>query len=210
MAGQVRSAPAHSQRGSAILVALGAIVLISALGAGLIVVSNTERRIAANFHAAAEARYAAEAVLERALVDVRRAPDLTALLSGGVAPTFADAGLQPPAPWGGSLDLAALTAALQAASDAAGAGNPNRPRWRLLAYGPIARLSAAGSIRSVLYGAAWVADDPGEADGDALDDSNGVVVLVAQALGPLNVRRTVRATVAGPGVIRLLSWRIDD
>lgn len=198
------------QQGGAILLALGAILVISALGVGLIVVSNTERLIAANFHAAAETRYAVDAVLERALVDVRRAPDLSAVLRGDVGPTFADASLQPQAPWGATLDLTAISAALQAASDAAGSGNPNRPRWRLLAYGPLARLSAGGSIRSALYVAAWVADDPGEIDGDPLRDSNGAVVLAALALGPVRARRTARATVTGPGVVRVLAWRVDD
>lgn len=198
--------PDRRESGAAILVALVAALLLSAVGLGLVSMSNTERAIAANFGVAHHAWLAADAALERALVDVRRAVSPDDLLSGVSRSAFADATLTPAAPWGGTLDLAALTADLQARSDAESGWNPNAPRWRLLVSGPLSRLAPAGAWDPAIYVAAWIGDDLSETDGDPLADANQAVMLVAMALGPFGARHTIAATVAAGNGVRVLSW----
>jgi hypothetical protein len=91
----------------------------------------------------------------------------------------------------------------------------NNPRWRPYAWGRLGR--------GEFYTVVWVADDPGETDGDVFHDGTtadnpgrGLIALTAQAYGPGGVRRTIEATVARPitpeggvarGPVRLVSWR---
>jgi hypothetical protein len=69
-------------------------------------------------------------------------------------------------------------------------------------------------IRSRTYVAVWVADDPADVDGNALVDSNRVLLLRAEAYGPHRTARRLTATVgvpdgdlAGDLRPRVLSWR---
>jgi hypothetical protein len=183
-------------RGSAVLLALIAMVLLTALGEGLIVLSNTETTIAANFHASAGTLYAADAAAERAVGEIRHVPQWTDILSGAVRSTFVDATRTPRLTSGETINLDALTRDLQARSNAAASWGPNNPAWRLFAYGPLTRL--AGGMESGAYVIVWVADDPAEVDGVAAADSNGVLMIRADALGPHRTRRAVSVTVARP------------
>ena len=67
-----------------------AMLLLMALGAALITVTTTENAIASNFRAAGEAFYAADAVLTRALIDLRDLPDWDQALDGSVRSSLAD------------------------------------------------------------------------------------------------------------------------
>jgi hypothetical protein len=91
------------------------------------------------------------------------------------------------------VPLAQLTAARQAESDAFYADTPDRPVWQLLAHAPLDRLTGAAPP---VYVIVWIADDVDEADGDPLHDSNGVLMLHAEALGLRGARRRVEVTVA--------------
>src|SRR5947207_958828 len=62
------------QRGLALIIALFATTLMLALGGALILLTSSETIIAANFRTNHEALYAADAALERALVDLRWRP----------------------------------------------------------------------------------------------------------------------------------------
>src|SRR5689334_17652777 len=91
-------------------------VLLSALGSSLLLVADLERLAAANAGFGAEALAAAEAGAERAIVDLRRAADWTAVVNGAASSTFAGPGGAVHLPAGGTLDLTARTADLQAQS----------------------------------------------------------------------------------------------
>jgi hypothetical protein len=197
------AAIARAEHGVAMLVALIVVMLLSAIGLGLVTLSNTERAIAGNFQDVQQGRLAAEAILERVLLDIRRS-DSSDLLSGLAQSSFRDADLTPVAPWGTQLDLPGMTAAIQAQSDAASGWSPNNPRWQLLASGPFAQL--VGS-ESPLYLVAWVGDDLAETDGNPLADTNGIVVILARAIGPSGLAHTVRAAVLASAGARLLSFR---
>lgn len=194
--------------GAALVLALVTSGLLAAVGISLLLASDTERRIAANAAYGAEALAAAEAAVERAIVDLRRAPDWTTIPSGGVS-TFSDGTRRPILPSGGTVDLDAATTALQAESVALGSLGGNTPQWRLFAWGPLSEIAPAGAIGSLEYVAVWVADDPSESDGNPGADSNAMLTLHAQSYGPAGARRRVEATIArgAAGTMRMISWR---
>lgn len=216
--------------GSALIVALFTAVVLSGLGLGLLMTTDTENVIAANYRAGNQTLYAADAAVERALADILTAENWTDLLNGALRSGFADTTLRPTLPSNQVLDLNALTAERQAASDASATFGPNTPQWRLFAYGRLSAMAPANVIQSDEYAVVWVSDDPGDADGDPAADANGVITVLAQAIGPYGSSRTVEVTVAknnstiGSGAaapdeqtevtngatqvtVRILSWR---
>src|SRR5437762_14057707 len=74
----------------AIIVALMATLLMSALGAALVLTTSSEALIAANFRHAQEGVYAADAALERAMADLATLADWNAVLGGSASSTFVD------------------------------------------------------------------------------------------------------------------------
>jgi len=228
----------RAQRGMALIVALLAIVVMSALAAGLVFATSTEVRIAANFSAAGAAAYAAESAVERAIQDLPAGADWTALLTGPVLSTFVDG---PPTGTrrlddNSAIDLAQVVnrancdkaaactdTDMNATTDTRPWG-ANNPRWRLYAYGPLRAMQPAGAIESPFYVVAMVGDDPAENDGDPLRDGAdaanpgaGVIVIRGEAFGPAGAHAVVEATLARvasaggaplPGV-RLLTWRAN-
>ncbi len=225
-------------RGFALIVALLATVVLSALAVGLALGTSTETRIAANFANADQAAYAAESAVERAIQDLAFVADWNSALNGPAASTFVDG-----PPLGARLlddnstiDLSQIVslancgkpAACTAADlDAVTPDRPwgvNNPRWRLFAYGPLRSLQPAGAIESPFYVVAMVGDDPAETDGDpsrdGVDASNpgtGVVAIRGEAFGPRSAHAIVEATVArvldGGGAplpaVRRLTWRTN-
>ena len=181
-------------------------LVLSALGAGLITVSNTETAIAANYRTASELVYAAEAGANAAIADLARAGPWTNVLTGLVRSPFCDSTLSPALTAGERLDLSAQTSMLQAASDVEAQRGADNPRWRLYLYNPLAAI--ARTPLASAYVAVWVADDASEVDGDAQNDSNGLIVVRAEAFGPQGMQRTLEATLASDGSnVRLVSWR---
>ena len=203
-----------SDQGSAVVLALLATMLLGALGAGLVSVTNTEVAIAANYRDGSETGYAAEAAAEHLVGELQRSANWSDLLNGAASVTFRDSTLTPTLASNRTISLPVMTASLQAESDGAGYWGPNDPQWRLLAYGPLDRLT--GSSRpSPAYVAAWLADDPSETDGDPLRDTNDVVRVRARALGRGAASRDVELIVArdatsgaGRAGVRILSWRV--
>jgi hypothetical protein len=194
------------------LVALLGLLLLSSLGAALSLTATTEMMIAANDRRAHEGLYAAEAMVERALADLRREADWDALPAGARLSTFADGAAEGRRrlPDGSVLDLDQQRSLLNcgrrfscAASDirAATAARPwgaQNPVWRLYAYGPLSALGLSSS--SPFYGLVFVADDPGRVP-DAL-------WVQGQVFGPAGARHTVEVAIAKDGAdVRLLSWR---
>jgi hypothetical protein len=77
------------QRGSALVLALAAIVLLTTLASALVLLVSTEARIAAAYRDGVQALHAAEAALERALLDLADAGEWDAALAAP-APDDAD------------------------------------------------------------------------------------------------------------------------
>jgi hypothetical protein len=183
-------------RGSAIVIALLTTVLLTALGLGLVMLSTTEGAIAANYRQGGEALYAADAGVERVMQDVLLVPRWNDVLNGSLLSAFVDDTRTPTLPFGGSLDLNAMTLELQTQANATNPWGANNPVWRLFAYGPLSDIGGAAVTKSSMYLAVWVSDDPAEIDGDPSADTNGVIAVLAEAIGPDGSIRTIEATVA--------------
>jgi hypothetical protein len=212
-----------------LVIALLAMVLLTALGMSLTLMTSTEARVSAVYRDGLEALYAVDAAVERAIADLATEPDINRLLTGLVASAFND-GRPGWRTWpdGTSVDLRQLTAMVSCGQivcsdadlDAYSEERPwgrNNPRWQLYAYGPLANLApdVAGSSR--VYVVVWIADDPSENDGQPLLDGEmgegenigrGRLSVLAHGYGSAGARRVIEATVARNGTrARILSWR---
>ena len=203
-----------NQDGSALVLSLMSMMLLTALGAAVVMVSRTESKIADNYRNSQEALYAADAAIERVVQDLLMVPRWNDILSGDVTSSFSEGNANGAItlPGGGQITLctggtcAASTATgqLQATTDAADLWAANNPQWRLFAWGPIAELLGTTDIDSRMYVAVWVADDPADAspatpnvaDGNPLSDLNGTLTLHAEAYGPNGTRKIIEVTVA--------------
>jgi hypothetical protein len=192
-----------NEQGTALIIALMSMMLLTALGAAVVMVSRTETAIANNYRNSQEALYAADAAVERVVQDLLMVPRWNDILSGSVTSGFSDgAASSLTLPGGGRINLVNATSALQTQTDVADLWGPNNPRWRLFAWGPISGLLDTIPIDSPMYVAVWVADDPadgtspGVADGNPLLDSNGTLTLRAEAFGPGGTRKVIEVTVA--------------
>ena len=218
------------ERGIVLVVTLLVMLMMSALGAALVLITSSETMIAANFRNSREALHAAEAAAERAMSDLGSVADWSQVLNGGVRSTFVDGlstgtrALQD----GTTLDLAQVsnqanchrsTTCSGADMDAVTAERPwgaNNPRWQMYAYGPLTDLLPRPAVDSPYYAVVLVGDDSSENDNDPLRDGasqanpgSGVVALRAQAFGPRGARKIIDLTIAraAHGAIRVLSWR---
>jgi Tfp pilus assembly protein PilX len=203
--------------GIALLVVLMAISLFSALGLALTLTTIAEGKISGNFAQGAEAFYAADAGLERAVQDLVALPDWNAVLSGVARSPFVDG---PPAGLRAGAGNAPFD--LTAATSAARCGKPscsnadlaavtddrpwgiNNPVWQPFAYGPLSGFLPGDRINSAFYVVVWVGDDSSENDADPLRDG-GVPVGCDPVNEPECADRNVgrgrlvmRATAYGP------------
>jgi len=216
--------------GFALVVVLLVILLIGATGAGLILVTSAETLIAANFAAAEEASYAADAASERAAGEIGRLANWDLILSGATISSFVDG---PPSGTrvladGSTINLTQIqnlsncrkqTTCSNAEMNAVTAERPwgsNNPRWQLYSFGRLADSLAAGRIDSRFYVVVLVGDDPSETDNDPLHDGvgsspgRGVLLVRAMAFGPRRTEHVVELTVARDGAfsaVRRISWR---
>lgn len=215
----------RGEHGVALVVALMAMLLLTALGLALMLTTTTETMIAANYRDGVEGMYAADAGIERTMQDLLTVPDwnnvlatddgVTARLTSGfigdtLTPTLGD---------GRVLDLAKATAAINcpqvsptptscdsASMDLSTAERPwgvNNPRWHVYAHGPVQDFLPTGTINSPFYIVVWVADDPSETDANPLADGtdktnpgSGVIQLRAEAFGPGGAHRVIEVTLA--------------
>jgi hypothetical protein len=190
---------AGGEQGAALVMALMASMLLTALGMALVLVSNTETMITGNYRNSSEALYAADAVVERSVQDLLLVPDWNRVWSENLKSGFIDAsqcGGTVYIPGFGSLNLTSATSALQAETDAANLWGANDPVWVPYACGWVRNLLPTGTIDSPMYAVVWTGDDPSETDGNPRVDLNGVITLHAEAYGPGGTRKVIEVTVA--------------
>lgn len=220
-----------SERGVALIIALMAMLLLSALGLALVLTTSTELLVAGYYRNAQETLYGAEAFVECALQDVSATADWNTILTGISRSSLTDG---PPSGTrtlsdGSTIDLAHVTnlencgqtsTCSSADMNDVTQDRPwgvNNPRWVLYAYAPMNTLRSAHLIDSPLYVITWVGDDPAENDGDPTKDGSaesnpgtGVIMLRSEAFGPGGGHKVVEATAERAGTsgsVRLLSWR---
>ena len=168
--------------GVALIVTVMTMTLILALGLALTLTTITEARIASNYRRTAQARYAADAAIERVLPEVARVTRWDDMLTGVARSTFTDGG---PSglrvlPGGARLDLTEATNLVRCGKSACSSADvvalsddrpwgANNPMWQPYAYGLLDGL-ATSALDVPIYVIVWVGDDPGEDDGDPLHD----------------------------------------
>jgi hypothetical protein len=177
--------------GIALIVAMMAMLLMTALGVALVLTTSSETMIASNFRNSQEALYAADAVVERAMDDILTVPDWNKLLDGSTQSAFVDG---PPSGTrtlrdGSTIDLtqvlnlancdhvATCSVAEMNTVTSMRPWATNNPRWQLYSYSNLAdMMPATDSINSAYYVVLMVGDDPSDNDNDPLHD--GVVQCV--------------------------------
>lgn len=208
--------------GMAVIVALMAMMLMSALGLSLILTTSSETMISANFRNGGEALYAADAILERSMDDLLTIPDWNKLLDGSLQSGFIDG-----APSGERTLPDGSKVNLDQVLSYANCDKPtpctvgdmnlfsderpwtvNNPRWQLFAYGNVADLLPSNTINSPFYVIVLVGDDPSETDDNPTTDGGphvapatsnpgrGVIALRAEAFGPRGAHKVIEMTVA--------------
>ena len=180
------------ERGMALIVALMAMALMSALGMALMLMSQTETLISANYRDSMEGQYAADAGIERVMDDVLTVPEWNTLLAStdgitsSVTSGFVDTTPSSPVtmPDGRTINLANATNMINcgktttcsgADMDASTMDRPwgkNNPRFRLYAWGPVNDLIPTGTLNSPFYVAVWIADDAAENDDNPSKDGD--------------------------------------
>ncbi len=204
-------------RGAALITALMALLLLTALGLALVLSTTTESMIAYNFRSGQETLYAADAGVERVMDDLLTVPDWNNILKGTVRSAFVDGSPSGTRtlPDGTSIDLtqatnmancghiATCTIAEMNTSTAARPWSTNNPRWNLYAYGPLSQIIPSGSVNSNLYVIIWIGDDQSENDNDPTTDGNsqtnpgsGVLAMHVEAFGPQGAHKVIEVTVA--------------
>jgi hypothetical protein len=221
----------RSEKGVAIIVAMMAILLLTTLGAALVLSTSTETMIAANFRQSIEARYAAGSVAELAVASLAELLDWNAALDGSMRSNFVDGhpgGIRRLAD-GTSVDLDAIlnrarcgkvTSCTEAEMDARTLARPwgaNNPRWQLYAHDYFDEIHDGGVRPTAFYVVALVGDDGLETDGDPLRDAAdenspgaGVTLVRAEAFGPRGTHAVAELTlIRSPrtGQVSILSWR---
>ena len=210
--------------GIALIVALMATLLMTALGVALILTTSTETMISGNFRNGQEALYAADAALERAMDDILTVPDWNNLLNGSTQSAFIDgvpSGTRN-MPDGTQIDLSQLlslancgkvTSCSPSDFTANFTGSrpwgANNPVWQLYAYNRLDAMVPSGTINSQYYVVVLVADDPSDDDNNPLQDGLtaaagmpspnpglGVISLRAEAFGPRGAHKIIQMTVA--------------
>jgi PilX N-terminal len=205
-----------NERGAALITALLATMLLTALGMAVVLVSNTETMITGNYNTSAEALYAADAAIERSVQDLLMIPRWDDVLAGGTAgvaaisqetSSFTEGSATDwiVLPGGGTTKLCcgadSLSGQMQAQTNAEDPWGANNPSWRLYAWGPVQAFLPTSTIDSKEFVAVWVADDPAESTAsepvpNPLKDTNGVLTLRAEAFGPSGAHKIVEVTVA--------------
>ena len=206
-----------SETGAALITALMAMLLLSALGLALVLTTSTETMIAGNFRDGQEALYAADAGVERVMDDLLTVPDWNNILNGTIRSAFVDGSPSGTRalPDGTSLNLTEATNVVNCGKiatcsvsemDTSTEDRPwatNNPRWNLYAYGLLNTMVPTSTINSNVYVIVWVGDDQSENDDDPTKDGNaqtnpgsGVLAMHVEAYGPRGTRKVLEVTLA--------------
>jgi hypothetical protein len=215
------------ERGAALILALMTMLFLLAAGTALILTTTAESTIARNFRLGSEALYAADAVVERAIDDLRTIHDWNPILSGVAQSTFvagpssgvrllADGQAIDP---GEVVNLANCRKAAPCSDsemDDINAERPwgiNNPRWQPFAWGYLDDIAPPGTTSSPFFVIVLAADDAAENDGNPLRDGlapcpqgqvsacnpgTGVLALRAEAFGPFGAHKVLELTISRP------------
>jgi hypothetical protein len=213
------------EEGAAMLMAIVALSLLTAIGVAALLTSSSEIVIAGTFRDQRSAVYAADAVAVRTIDELAAISDWSALFNGTTSASLVDG---PPSGTrrlqdGTTIDLAQVvniatcqkaTSCTTSEMDAVTAQRPwgpNNPRWHLYAYGPLRNMLPPNAVDTPWYVLLMVGDDP-------LHNPDAVA-LRAEAFGARGAHavteRLIARTTSGDtdyndgsgAAVRILSWR---
>ena len=214
------------EEGIAVLVAMMAILIMTAFGTALILSSSSETSIAGHFVTALEGGYAADAMLARGLDDLLGIGDWNPVIAGLLQSRWVDG---PPTGSrtladGSRIDLSQVVnmANCQRSSACSPADiveatsdrpwGANNPEWKLYAYGSLPSVLAGAAVDSRFYVLLLVGQGP----------APNLLAVRAEAFGPRGAHAIVEATAGRTSsagdekdyngapvqdVVKLLSWR---
>ena len=175
-----------AEQGAVLILALMAMTVLMSLGAVLVMTTSTETAIAGNFRSRREAFYAAEAVAELAVAELRGSADWVPFVDGVARSRFVDGapdGVRA-LPSGAPVNLAAI-------ANLANCGLPTPctgpPLWQLFAYGPLRDFTAAPD--SPFYVVAFVR-------GAQTESGEPLVTIRAESFGPRSARQVIEVSVS--------------
>ena len=174
----------ESERGAALILAFMAMTVLMALGTALVLMTSTDTVIAANFRSSREAFYAAEAVAELAVAELRTSVNWTPFVEGAERSRFVDGAPGGPRSLPGDAPVN-LTEIANLANCAVPAPCGGVPRWQLFAYGPLSDALASPGF-AVLRRRAH----HGRADGGG----EPLVTIRAEAFGPKGAHHAIEVT----------------
>lgn len=198
-----------SDAGSVLVFVLIVTMVTVATAFMMLTVTNVDALATSSYRDGMEAFYAADAALEASVDELAGATSWTPLLGGALSAWWSASTSAPATAFAGSLNLVAMTSALQTETNASAGLGANTPSWRLFGHGPISAIwPDAGPVGDV-YVVVWAADDTGEGDGSPNIDANNTIQLRAEAYGRRSSRRIVEAVIAraASGAVRLVVWR---
>jgi hypothetical protein len=214
------------EEGMAVLVAMMAILIMTAFGTALILSSSSETTIAGHFVNALEGGYAADAMLARGLDDLLGVDDWNPVVAGLLQSHWVDGpstGTRTLAD-GSTIDLSQVVnmANCQRGSACSPADlveatsdrpwGANNPEWKLYAYGPLQAVLAGAAVDSRFYVLLLVGQGP----------APNLLAVRAEAFGPRGAHAIVEATAGRTSnaggekdyngapvqhAVKLLSWR---
>jgi hypothetical protein len=205
--------PPSGEAGIALLHVVLLMTMVTVLTAGGAVLARIEVFISRHHRIEREAAYAAQAMLAVTFSDLDRVADWNDALSGSRCATFSDGVLETPRqiPGGGMVRVCCgagtLTERVRAETGLA---------WRPFGWQSLAGLLGLPDAAKY-YLVAWIVDDHDDGDGNPAADANGRILVRAEAVTPLGVRKTVEAAVErappdpvsgvySPG-LHILMWR---
>lgn len=224
----------RSERGVALIATMLAMLLLSAIGAALVLATSADTLIASNNGASSEAFYAADAAFERTVAELRTLPSFTSVLSGAVMSAFRDGAVSGSRtlPDGSSVELDVVVneancgraapcgdAEMDRATSQRPWG-PRNPRWRLFSWGALDAATGGTTGGLPPFVAVMVADDPAEIDGDPWSDGGsagpaaspgaGILWVRADAFGRRGARSTVEGAVVRLDLVAGSRWELAD
>lgn len=212
--------------GTALLSVTLLMFLFSAIAFGAALVVRVEVRIAERFRQSAEALYAAQAGLEVAIGELGRLADWTPVVTGVQSSRFSQgafAGAKA-VPGGGAVDVCCGPQSLanRVTVEARMARTPTRQalEWRPFLWTTFDAL-VSPEVPGRLFVVVFVANDEEDAGGGGNADTNGAVLLRAEAVDPGGLRRAIECLIARSGTtdeeeesaerlarpIGILTWR---
>lgn len=205
-----------AERGIALVAVLLWLGLLGVVALGAALATSAEAPATGAVHDRLRLVRAAESAASLAAAALGRQIDWIAVPAAGLATGVTDGPPGSRAVAGGTLDLLAETwwrtcgrtapcdDLATSVSDVRRPWGAVNPRWRLVVHAPLSAVDAAAGAVCPCYLAAWVADDPADADGDPRRDAplgvdgHGVLLVRGAAWAGPALFAEVEALVAQP------------